>query len=70
MQHSGSNVEKLENIGEDPILLNRWEPISRENVPERSYIHEFLFTILLPMFVMTILVLLLSLILCFQHEGM
>ncbi|XP_067000391.1 epsilon-sarcoglycan isoform X1 [Anabrus simplex] len=48
----------------------RWSRPSKSQVPQRSYISEFAFTILVPMFVMIILVIILSLILCFHHEGM
>ncbi|XP_067000393.1 epsilon-sarcoglycan isoform X3 [Anabrus simplex] len=47
----------------------RWSRPSKSQVPQRSYISEFAFTILVPMFVMIILVIILSLILCFHHEG-
>jgi len=48
-----------------------WEaPPSRANVPQRSYTHEFIVTILVPMMVLILLVVLLSFILCFHHEGM
>lgn len=53
-------------LGSDSI----WSRPSKDQVPQRSYVSEFVFTILVPMLVMIVLVLILSLILCFHHEGM
>lgn len=50
--------------------LPLWHSPSRWEAPERSYVHEFLLSILVPMLVMILLAILLSLILCFHHEGM
>lgn len=47
-----------------------WRSPSQWEAPERSYVHEFLLSILIPMLVMILLAILLSLILCFHHEGM
>lgn len=52
------------------LTLPNWHSPSRWEAPERSYIHEFLLSILVPMIVMILLAVLLSLILCFHHEGM
>ncbi|PSN56245.1 hypothetical protein C0J52_00373 [Blattella germanica] len=55
-----------------PLVLSRedrWVRPSKLQVPQRSYVSEFVHTIMLPMLVMIILVLLLSVILCFHHEG-
>ncbi|KAE8751851.1 hypothetical protein FOCC_FOCC001328 [Frankliniella occidentalis] len=49
--------------------LDLWHSPSRWEAPERSYVHEFLLSILVPMLVMIILAILLSSILCFHHEG-
>ncbi|KAK7794674.1 hypothetical protein R5R35_003789 [Gryllus longicercus] len=49
---------------------DRWSRPAKSQIPQRSYVHEFAFTILVPMLVMILLVVLLSLILCFHHEGM
>ncbi|KAK3921284.1 Epsilon-sarcoglycan [Frankliniella fusca] len=51
------------------MKLALWHSPSRWEAPERSYIHEFLLSILVPMLVMIILAILLSSILCFHHEG-
>ncbi|XP_017771255.1 PREDICTED: epsilon-sarcoglycan isoform X2 [Nicrophorus vespilloides] len=71
MQHSSSSIENVLMIRKDHDLglPDHWESVLIDDVPERSYVHEFLFTILIPMFLMTILALALSLILCFHHEG-
>lgn len=51
------------------LNLPLWHSPSRWEAPERSYVHEFLLSILVPMLVMILLAILLSLILCFHHEG-
>jgi len=43
--------------------------MARDELPQRSYAAEFSVTILVPMTLLTILVLMLSFILCFHHEG-
>jgi hypothetical protein len=56
-----------------PLSLGQedlWIRPSKSQVPQRSYVSEFVYTIMIPMLVMIILVLILSLILCFHHEGM
>lgn len=59
---SGNNVFKSEK--------HRWLPPTKDEVPRRSYIREFTFTIIVPTLVMLFLVSVLSMILCFHHEGM
>lgn len=70
MQDPELPLEDLAKSSEQKLIKNQWNAYSKNDVPQRSYVHEFLFTILVPMFVMTILAVLLSLILCFHHEGM
>ncbi|KAJ9585970.1 hypothetical protein L9F63_020384, partial [Diploptera punctata] len=48
---------------------DRWVRPSKLQVPQRSYVSEFVHTIMIPMLVMILLVLVLSAILCFHHEG-
>ncbi|KAJ8879221.1 hypothetical protein PR048_019827 [Dryococelus australis] len=48
---------------------DRWSRPAKTQLPRRSYVGEFVFTIAVPMLVMVLLVLLLSFILCFHHEG-
>ncbi|XP_065171271.1 epsilon-sarcoglycan-like isoform X2 [Atheta coriaria] len=69
MQHSRANIENHSNVNTDKLIQDHWETLYIDEVPERSYKHEFLFTILVPMFIMTLLALILSLILCFHNEG-
>ncbi|KAI4462123.1 alpha-/epsilon-sarcoglycan family member [Holotrichia oblita] len=69
MQDPERPLEDLAKSSEQKLIENQWNAYSKNDVPQRSYVHEFLFTILVPMFVMTILAVLLSLILCFHHEG-
>ncbi|KAI4462131.1 alpha-/epsilon-sarcoglycan family member [Holotrichia oblita] len=69
MQDPERPLEDFAKSSEQKLIENQWNAYSKNDVPQRSYVHEFLFTILVPMFVMTILAVLLSLILCFHHEG-
>ncbi|KAG8234412.1 hypothetical protein J437_LFUL015522 [Ladona fulva] len=43
---------------------------SKQGVPQRSYAREFIFSILVPTLALLVLVVILSLLLCFHHEGM
>ncbi|XP_071446057.1 epsilon-sarcoglycan isoform X2 [Hetaerina americana] len=48
-----------------------WQVVpSRQGVPQRSYAKEFIFSILVPTLALLVLVVILSLLLCFHHEGM
>lgn len=49
---------------------DRWEPISRAEVPRRNYIDEFAYAIAIPGMVLTVLVAILSAVLCFHHEKL
>ncbi|XP_022916089.1 epsilon-sarcoglycan isoform X2 [Onthophagus taurus] len=69
MQHSQEKVENPSSLLEQKLPDNKWVGIARKDVPQRNYTHEFLVTILVPMFIMTLLAIILSLILCFHHEG-
>ncbi|XP_046389938.1 epsilon-sarcoglycan isoform X2 [Ischnura elegans] len=42
---------------------------SKQGVPQRSYAKEFIFSILVPTLALLVLVVILSLLLCFHHEG-
>lgn len=53
----------------DRFFEDQWNGVSIEELPIRSYINEFVFTIIIPVFLLTFLALVLSLILCFHHEG-
>ncbi|KAK4875575.1 hypothetical protein RN001_011997 [Aquatica leii] len=66
--HHSSSTEKLEKLS-NLKAKDRWQSISIDEIPERNYSSEFAITILLPIFLFTILTLMLSFILCFQHEA-
>lgn len=69
-QHEMEDNSGLDNMKLSLSLnLPMWHGLSRLGAPERSYVHEFLLSILVPMLVMIVLAVLLSLILCFHHEG-
>lgn len=69
LEDKSDNEELVNNISEE-ITSDRWESLSRDILPERSYAHELAFSILLPMFIMIILASLLSLILCIDHDEL
>lgn len=50
--------------------VNRWEPISLNDVPQRNYIVEMTVAIAIPGMIFAILVGILSAVLCFHHENM
>ncbi|KAF5273769.1 hypothetical protein FQA39_LY00884 [Lamprigera yunnana] len=66
--HRSSTVEKLEKLS-NLRANDHWRSVSTNDIPERSYSSEFAITILLPIFLLTILTFMLSFILCFHHEA-
>ncbi|XP_018321233.1 alpha-sarcoglycan isoform X2 [Agrilus planipennis] len=66
---STTTVEKLSSNGREYNFEDHWESFSRGTIPRRSYSKEFAFSVLLPLFLLVLLGLLLSLVLCFHHEG-
>ncbi|XP_031351991.1 epsilon-sarcoglycan isoform X1 [Photinus pyralis] len=66
--HHYSSTEKLEKLS-NLEANNHWRAFSIDDLPERSYSHEFAVTILLPLFLFTALTMMLSFILCFHHEA-
>lgn len=49
---------------------DHWMAIQKSDVPERQYFNEFLISFVLPVFILIVLVLLLSFLLCFHHDAM
>lgn len=47
-----------------------WDSMSMYEIPQRTYIDEFAFSIALPGVILAILVAILSVVLCFQHEKL
>lgn len=47
-----------------------WDSMSVYEIPQRTYIDEFAFSIALPVVILAILVAILSVVLCFQHEKL
>ncbi|KAK5644790.1 hypothetical protein RI129_006090 [Pyrocoelia pectoralis] len=68
MGHHSSSTEKLEKLS-NLEASSHWRAFSADDIPERSYSNEFAVTILLPLFIFTVLSLMLSFILCFHHEA-
>lgn len=58
-------------IGLMPTMMNdRWEPMARDEVPKRNYIDELAFAIAIPGMLLTVLIAILSAVLCFYHDKM
>ncbi|KAJ8966351.1 hypothetical protein NQ317_003024 [Molorchus minor] len=68
MHHSGAN-EKLLSTDEEILNHDHWQPVSRMEIPQRTYGHELLVSILVPTFIMIILASVLSFVLCFHHDD-
>lgn len=49
---------------------HQWESLARDEVPKRNYIDEFAFAIAIPGMLLTILIAILSAVLCFYHDKM
>lgn len=49
---------------------HQWESMARDEVPKRNYIDEFAFAIAIPGMLLTILIAILSAVLCFYHDKM
>lgn len=47
-----------------------WDSISTYEIPQRAYIDEFAFSVALPGVILAILIAILSVVLCFQHEKL
>lgn len=70
MQQSGAaESDEYSNLDQMPVE-DKWVLIEKSEVPQRSYTQEFLVTVMVPMFIMLLLALVISFILCFHHEGM
>lgn len=48
---------------------DQWIPVSREEIPDRSYNKELVMTVTIPMVIMIVLVFALTFILCFEHDD-
>lgn len=65
----GGNSSRLK--GDSPKHgVDQWQGLKYEDVPERNYIDELAITIAIPGLVFTVLVAILSVILCLHHESM
>lgn len=65
-------MEHLEEASPSPELYQEpiWYQPTKRQVSQRSYAGEFAFTILIPMLIMIVLVVVLSVIIGLQHDGM
>lgn len=66
------NDEDFHNSWDEDVKphIQKWMPPTKNSVPHRSYAHEFTVSIIVPVMAMVLLVSVLSLILCFQRQGM
>lgn len=51
------------------LKQGKWEPIARTDVPQRNYIDEYAFAIAIPVVILTILVAILSAVLCLYQDN-
>ncbi|CAH1170470.1 unnamed protein product [Phaedon cochleariae] len=49
--------------------IEHWQPVSKWELPKRSYKDELLVSVLVPVLILIVLGLVLSFLLCFHHEG-
>ncbi|XP_031634885.1 epsilon-sarcoglycan isoform X2 [Contarinia nasturtii] len=65
-----SKIKKSHQIEHKPLRQEEplWDSMSMYEIPQRTYIDEFAFSIALPGVLLAILVAILSVVLCFQHE--
>lgn len=52
------------------LQRDRWEQMARDEVPKRNYIDELAFSIAIPGMLLTVLLAILSTVLCFYHHKM
>ncbi|XP_060528903.1 epsilon-sarcoglycan isoform X2 [Cylas formicarius] len=70
-ENNNSAMHKSNHVNtEEDAYDDYWRPISRDELPKRSYMKELLLTITVPTFVMVILVLILTFVLCFHHDDL
>lgn len=69
LNQPGAN-EKLSSLEENNLLHDYWKPISKSDLPRRSYSHELVVSILVPMLIMIVLASTLSFILCLHHDDL
>lgn len=54
----------------DPSHMKRWEALSKDDIPIRSYSDELAISIAVPGVVLTTLIALLTIILCFESDDL
>ncbi|XP_018570617.1 epsilon-sarcoglycan isoform X2 [Anoplophora glabripennis] len=69
LNQPGAN-EKLSSLEENNLLHDHWKPVSKSDLPKRSYSQELLVSILVPLLIMLVLASTLSFILCLHHDDL
>lgn len=62
--------EKLSSLEENNLLHDHWKPVSKSDLPQRSYSRELLVSLLVPLLIMLVLASTLSFILCLHHDDL
>lgn len=73
MVNDDSKIAKKIHGAENKIAREHepiWDSMSMYEIPQRTYIDEFAFTVALPGVLLAILIAILSVVLCFQHEKL
>lgn len=68
----GKLIKKIQHNEFKPLRERKpiWDAMSLYEIPQRAYIDEFAFAIALPGVLLAILIAILSVVLCFQHEKL
>lgn len=61
-----SSSERVTNLSQ----INEWEPLSKDDLPIRNYTDELAISLAVPGVILTLLIALLTVILCFEHENL
>lgn len=70
IHHSERNEYFSLNDEHSYIDHDHWQAVKKSEVPERQYFGEFMISFVLPVFILIILIILLSFLLCFHHDAM
>ncbi|KAJ6646438.1 Epsilon-sarcoglycan [Pseudolycoriella hygida] len=68
VDNSKDHTKALGSEKSTSLKQDKWEPMAKSEVPERNYIDELAFVIAIPGLILTLLVALLSAVLCFYND--
>lgn len=69
-EQSVSEKQSHTSMQNDPSQVKRWEALSKDDIPIRNYSDELAISIAVPGVVLTTLIALLTVILCFESENL